>query len=135
MEKVLYESHVALTGTSYETHAEVRGFDLVIDEPEELGGTNKGPGPLEVLLSALGACTSITIKMYAKRKEWDLQSVAVELSYQESSDPEAGNTIKRDIQVKGDLDEKQKERLLLIASKCPVARLLKSDIAIDSRIA
>jgi putative redox protein len=102
------------------------------DEPESLGGGDRGPTPVSLLLSSLGACTSITLKMYAKRKGWQLDEVHVTLSMETGSD---GSTIDRRIVLTGDLSEEQRERLLQIANACPVHKILTNPIEIRTGLA
>lgn len=95
------------------------------DEPSEFGGNNEGPTPTELLLSSLASCKLITMRMYANRKNWDLQDASVSLKYIESS----GKTIiEKSIDFVGDLNNEQIERLKLISSKCPVAKMLSESI-------
>jgi putative redox protein len=102
------------------------------DEPESLGGGDRGPTPVSLLLSSLGACTSITLKMYAQRKGWPLTDVHVALAMQTGDD---GSTIDRQIVLKGELSEEQRERLLQIANACPVHKILTRSITIRSNLA
>jgi putative redox protein len=102
------------------------------DEPESLGGGDRGPTPVSLLLSSLGACTSITLKMYAQRKGWPLTDVHVALAMQTGDD---GSTIDRQIVLKGELSEEQRERLLQIANACPVHKILTRSITIRSGLA
>ena len=136
---------VTVTGTSndrYETRITNGRHDLSADEPEPLG-TDAGPNPYEILLSALGACTSITLFMYAGRRDWPLERVHIELSHDrvhaddcERCEEETGlvDVIKRKIRFEGPLDEEQRERLAYIATRCPVHKTLSSATVIVDEI-
>ncbi len=104
----------------------------VADEPESAGGGDRGPSPVALLLSSLGACTSITLKMYAQRKGWPLDEVRVTLSMESGDD---GSTIDRQIVLNGDLSDEQRERLLQIANACPVHKILTRPVAIRTGLA
>ena len=105
------------------------------DEPAEAGGGNLGPGPRSLLLSALGACTAITVRMYAGRKGWPLEGIQVDLSYGEAAEGTSpGTSIDRRITLRGPLDAAQRARLLDIANHCPVHKILSGPIAIASSL-
>ncbi|MEM6724407.1 MAG: bifunctional alpha/beta hydrolase/OsmC family protein, partial [Bacteroidota bacterium] len=117
---------------------------LTADEPESVGGDNFGPDPYALLLSSLGACTSMTMQMYARRKKWDLQEVEVHLNHtkdyasdcEHAEDPKQKiDIIERVIRMEGNLDESQKERLMEIADRCPVHKTLHGKIHVKTSIA
>jgi putative redox protein len=115
-------------------HSLTAGHHVVIaDEPTDKGGTDTGPSPTKLLALSLAGCTAITIEMYADRKGWDVGDVEVEVDY-EVADSERDGRFDVVIKLPEALSEEQVERLLTIASKCPVHRTLKSDVQIEDRV-
>ena len=116
---------------------------LLSDEPASEGGTATGPGPYDLLLAALGSCTSMTVSLYARRKQWPLESVRIRLRHSRvhaadcadcAEKPTLLDRIDRDIELIGPLDDAQRARLLEIADRCPVHRTLTSEIDIRTQL-
>ncbi|MCS3626516.1 putative redox protein [Salinibacter ruber] len=137
------EDVVTRTEGTYRTAIQAGRHALVGDEPESVGGDDDGPTPYGFLLSALGSCTGMTLRMYADRKEWPLDETIVRLSHEkvhaedcENCDTEQGQVdrITREIEIRGRLSDDQRERLFEIANKCPVHRTLLGDVDVRSSL-
>ena len=105
---------------------------LIADEPAVVGGKDLGPDPYTLLLSSLAACTLSTLRMYIDRKGWQFEEINISLNMYQNKEGELSTTIIRDIDFSNDVTEEQKERLLLIASKCPISKILKNKIEIQT---
>ena len=112
---------------------------LVADEPVDVGGTDRGPGPYELILAAMGACMSMTLGLYARRKALPLEDVVVRLRHGRNYESDCENCVTEDVrldrvtiqlELTGDLTAEQRARLVEIAHKCPVHRTLSAGIAI-----
>ncbi len=126
----------------YRTEITAGGHSLVADEPADVGGTDSGPTPYDLLVAGLGACTAITLRMYADRKAWPLEAVTVSLVHRKVDAAECRNCetrtgkidrIKRVIDMTGPLETAQRQRLMEIAGRCPVHRTLQSEIDVITR--
>lgn len=136
---------VVRTGSvGFRTEVLANGHPLIADEPMAVGGTNTGPSPYELLTAALGACTSMTLRMYADRKGWPLEAAEVRLEHSkihciDCAEASQGRPkidhISRELVLEGPLDEAQKQRLLEIADRCPVHRTLHSEITVTTTLA
>jgi putative redox protein len=111
--------------TPYETHLSTGSQVVVVDEPAEVGGHDKGMRPGELLAGSLAACTVITLRMYADRKGWPLESVVAHVDY--ASDPETKRSVfTTRLILNGDLDDDQRARLLEMADRCPIHKALEN---------
>lgn len=118
--------------TGYAQTIEAGGHRLTADESEAAGGTNTGPAPYALLLASLGACTSITLRMYADRKGWALGVIHVSLRHRKT--PEGGDEIDREIRFGATLSEEQRTRLGEIAEKTPVTKTIRAGATIQTRL-
>ncbi|MCW3084143.1 MAG: redox protein regulator of disulfide bond formation [Bacteroidetes bacterium] len=126
---VTINAHIAKE--KYQTTIKSATNLIVADEPEENGGNDFGFSPSELLAASLGACTSITLRMYADRKGWDLEDLNVEVSF--TRDPEKNmSTFTRKIKFTGSLTGEQKERLMKIADSCPTHKALTNPITVNT---
>src|SRR5262245_52664029 len=126
-------AHLTLTlgATDYAVTARAGRHTLVADEPAERGGADAGPAPYELLLAALGACTAITLRMYAQRKQWAFRSLEMDLHY---TKPGERGRIDRHVRIDGELTDEQRSRLAEIAEKTPVTLTLKTGVDIHTHL-
>jgi putative redox protein len=125
---------VARRRQGYEHEVEIRQHRLIVDEPQDEGGGDAGPRPTELLAGSLAACTAITIEMYSDRKQWELGQVEVSVDYEQPS-REKSASFDVTIKVPAELSDEQRERILIIAGKCPVHRTLAAqDVAIEDAL-
>ncbi|MCB0596620.1 MAG: alpha/beta fold hydrolase [Lewinellaceae bacterium] len=137
--KVEKEVAVRLGKEGFTTDVMVRRHSLIADEPESVGGNDYGPSPYELVTAGLGACTAMTLQMYARRKKWPLREVRVQLEHFKDHARDSENVedpgskidyFSRTIEIEGELDEGQRQKLLEIANKCPVHRTMHSPIEV-----
>ncbi len=123
----------------YRTGIAARSHDLIVDEPVELGGTDAGMTPYELLLAALSSCMALTMRMYAERKAWPLEGASIHLRTAPAHEPDhevlrAGalrvTRIERRIELRGDLTDAQRTRLVEIADRCPIKRNLEAGLEV-----
>ena len=133
---------VTQTGEGFTTEIMVQQHSLIADEPESVGGHNLGPTPYDLVSAGLGACTGMTVRMYADRKGWPLEAVRVQLRHEKvyaedckhCDDPKQKiDQIERTIELQGNLSEQQQERLMEIANKCPVHKTLETGVRVITK--
>ncbi|MGB1040285.1 MAG: bifunctional alpha/beta hydrolase/OsmC family protein [Flavobacteriales bacterium] len=141
-----HQAAVSLGNSGFTCDIKVGNHLLTADEPESVGGNDFGPSPYEYVSSGLGACTAMTLRMYADRKKWELNKVIVHVNHSkeyardiEEIETEVGNLskidiFKREIELFGNLDEKQRNRLMEIADKCPVHKSLHNSSIIKTQL-
>ena len=129
-----HTAYVQSTSPAYATDITIGAHRLRADEPAETGGADTGPTPHEILLSALGACTAITLRMYAERKGWPLEQVQVQLSFGDAGSAKGTTIIERDVKLAGALDDEQRQRLLQIANACPLHKILTGTVEIPTKL-
>ena len=126
----------------YQNEVFINGRRYLADEPEDVGGSDTGPDPYEWVTTGLGACTSMTLRMYAAHKKWPLERVTVRLNHEKSHREDCKtcgpkdkiDVFTRDIEVEGALDEEQVARLKEIANRCPVHRTLEGELEVRTQI-
>jgi len=135
MENLLENNILATIGTqNYVCTITWRNGTLIMDEPETVGGNDLGPDPYSTLLASLAGCTLSTLRMYINRKGWEIPEISVALNMSQHLESELETVISRTITFSSAISEEQKERLLLIAEKCPVSKILKNKITINTQL-
>jgi putative redox protein len=129
--RLVARAGVKLAAARYAVNIRAGHHDLIGDETVAAGGGDTGPAPFALVLSGLGACTAITLRMYAERKDWKLTGLAVDLDYFRD---DAAFRIERVLHIDGDLDETQRARLADIAERTPVTLALKAGATINTRL-
>ncbi|MEZ4803578.1 MAG: alpha/beta fold hydrolase [Gelidibacter sp.] len=136
-------AHLNIDEDNFTTAIQTAKHSFIADEPESADGNDFGPSPYDFLSAGLAACTVMTLKLYADRKQWDLQEVYTYITYSkkhsddlmlDNEKPTTFDHLSKKLKFVGNLDEKQKEKLKEIASKCPVHRTLQSEIVIETEI-
>jgi putative redox protein len=136
-------AHLNLLEDNFTTNIQTKKHHLIADEPESAGGDDFGPSPYDYLSAGLAACTVMTLKLYAQRKKWDLKEVYVYITYSKKHSDDLALDLEKPTRIDymdkklkliGDLDDKQKERLKEIASKCPVHKTLANNVVFNTII-
>lgn len=122
---------VSSTDLHHQQTIAIREFELLADEPTEFGGDNTGATPTELMLAALGACKTITIQMYAERKGWAVEKVSVNLTHDRV---EGRPEIVAHLHLEGNLSDEQRQRLLEIANRCPIHKMLSGSTQIHTSL-
>lgn len=132
--------HIHLGETNYKTVMHAGRHELICDEPDTKGGEDVGPDPYDYLLMSLGACSVITMKMYADRKKWPVEDLYIEmLHYKKEADgngdkSEKVDVIEKELVIKGDLTDEQIDRLVEISKKCPVHKTLMNSVELVTTV-
>lgn len=119
-----------LDRSHYKTKVYSGGHFIYSDEPGDIGGTDEGMAPAALLLASLGSCTAITIRMYADRKGFNLDHIKIDLAICKEEEMNKETVITRKIVFTGELTEEERKRLLVIADKCPIHKILSNPIKI-----
>lgn len=119
---------------NYRCEIQWRNGILVMDEPPSYGGIDIGPDPYSTLLAALAGCTLSTLRMYIARKEWHIPEIQVKINLRTSNENGFSTEFNREITFSEDVTDEQKQKLLIIANKCPVSKILENQITIKTDI-
>ncbi|MCL9806984.1 OsmC family protein [Flavobacterium amniphilum] len=135
MQNVFEKPIIASIGQElYKVTIQWRNGVFIADEPFNLGGKDTGPDPYTLLLASLASCTLSTLRMYIDRKKWQIPELSVEINVSQSISNSLITEIKRDIRFKDFVSQEKKERLFVIAKKCPISKLLENHITINTTI-
>lgn len=118
---------------TYKTEIQAKNHIVMADEPVEVGGQDLGFTPSELLESSLAACSAMTIRMYADRKQWNLEKVEIKVGFKRNMSTQQV-TFRKEIQLFGDLTTAQREALLEMGSKCPIEKMITGNIAVESNL-
>ena len=127
----MHNSNTVLTNKNYAAESKIRNHFVVTDVPVSDGGEDTAPTPVEYLLTVIGGCVAITLRMYAARRSWDVGEITVNVFQLKD---EQGSYLTEEISFENDITEDQRKRLLVFAGKCPVARMVKGETRIESLI-
>ena len=129
-------------GTRFRTEIKVGGHSFHADEPLDMGGADAGPSPYDLLLAALGACTAMTVRMYAESKGWGPVQVTVTLEHDRIHATDCAecmsseghvDRVRRQVSITGDLTDEQRDQLRAVADRCPVHQTLISDVIVENQ--
>ena len=135
MENLLEQDVTGKIGTQkYLCTISWRNGTLLMDEPETIDGKDLGPDPYSTLLASLAGCTLSTLRMYIDRKGWDIPEIKISLNLAQISNQTIETIITRNISFSNKVDDETKKRLLIIAEKCPVSKILKNKITIATKL-
>ena len=123
----------SMGASGFRVEVETEGRTIIADEPASLGGADEGPSPFGLLYAALSSCVLITIRMYARRKEWALEGASIRLGPSRRPGGPV-ESIRIELGLEGELTDEQRARLLDIAGKCPVHRTLEREVPIETRL-
>lgn len=130
-EVLVAKAKAVIGAANYATEIAAGRHKVTADEPAALGGGGTGPAPFDLLLSSLGACTAITLKMYAGRKQWPIEEIGVDLRYFKTGETAR---IERKLSLKGALSDEQRARMADIAERTPVTLALKGGVGIETEL-
>ncbi|CAN1573060.1 COG1765 Predicted redox protein, regulator of disulfide bond formation [Flavobacteriaceae bacterium] len=130
--KVISSVSGEINNTNFQSKIIWRNGEFLMDEPINIGGNDSAPDPYSTLLAALAGCTLATIKLYSKRKNWTFKEIRINIDLCTGENNET--LIEREIYFSDDISDFQRERLLFIAKKCPVSKILENNIIINTTI-